>query len=215
VNENLEPAKNSSHTDEYVYILGNNIYINLTNKCTNKCDFCVRGAGVEDWYLNGANLWLSQEPTANDVIEALQKNNFKRYDSVVFCGYGEPLIRLETCIGIAKWLKKNGAKSVRVNTNGQANLIHNRDVSAELVGLFDCISISLNASNSADYQAVCHCCYGEVGFDSMLNFAQKCVDKGLRVVMSVVDILPKDEIIKCGEIVLKIGAEFKVRELIK
>ena len=43
------------------YVYDNKIYLNLTNKCSNNCEFCIRhtGDGVLDYYL-----WLDKEPTA-------------------------------------------------------------------------------------------------------------------------------------------------------
>ena len=52
------------------YVYDNKIYLNLTNKCSNNCEFCIRhtGDGVLDYYL-----WLDKEPTADEVIEDLKK----------------------------------------------------------------------------------------------------------------------------------------------
>ena len=60
------------HRDNvYVYELNNNLYINLTNKCTSNCEFCVRnqkdGIGEDV-------LWLKKEPDTADIME--QFNNF-------------------------------------------------------------------------------------------------------------------------------------------
>jgi TatD family-associated radical SAM protein len=107
-------------TNTYVYKLENSLYVNLTNKCSNACDFCVRNTdtGIGDY-----DLWLETEPTASQVIQQIADP--KQYNEIVFCGYGEPTIKLDELLEIAAWVKVNGGK-VRINTNGQANLIHGK-----------------------------------------------------------------------------------------
>lgn len=195
--------------DIYVYTHAGALYINLTNRCTNDCVFCVRSR-MEG--IDGTNLWLDKEPTAAEVIEELK--GMESYDEVVFCGYGEPLIKLDEIIEIAKYLKQAGKKT-RINTNGHANAFHQKDVPALLKGLIDKVSISLNATDAAKYQKICRSVYQEDGFAHMLDFARGCVQQGIRTVLSVVDIIGEEEIEKARKIAADIGAEFKVRQFIK
>ncbi len=193
--------------DTYTYRIGEDIYINLTNRCTNDCTFCVRrkGDGV-----SGYHLWMEQEPTAQQVIELLgaeQRN-------VVFCGFGEPTIKLDELKEIAQFVKSYGGK-VRLNTNGHANAIHGRNVAQELRGLVDVVSISLNEATAQKYERVVHSEYGEQGYDHMLEFARACVKEGIRVVLSVVDVISAEDIEACRKIAQKIGAEFRVRHYIQ
>ncbi|NLY61442.1 MAG: radical SAM protein [Clostridiales bacterium] len=192
--------------DTFVYKLGDALYINLTNQCTNACDFCIRkgSQGMGEY-----NLWLKMEPTAQQVIEQL--GDVKEYSEIVFCGFGEPTIKLNELIEIAKKVKADGGK-VRINTNGHANLYHGRNVVPELAGLVDVMSISLNASNAEEYQKICRSRYGLEAFNGMLDFARACIGVIPEVVLSVVDVLPPEDIEKCRQIAEGIGAKFRVRE---
>lgn len=192
-----------------VYEIDGNIYINLTNKCSNACAFCVRN--TSDFY-SGYGLWLKKEPTVEEVIDALKEKS--DYKDFVFCGYGEPLYRLDAIVEIGKYLKSLG-KNVRLNTNGQADLIVGGNVAERLVGAVDTVSISLNEVNAEEYQRICRCVYGEEGYHSMLRFAKQCVDAGLRVKLSIVDVLGEEKKAKAKEIADNIGAELRIRELIK
>lgn len=190
----------------FVYKLGDALYINLTNQCTNACDFCIRigSEGMEDY-----KLWLKSEPIAQQVID--QIGDARKYSEIVFCGFGEPTIKLDELIQIAKKVKADGG-NVRINTNGHANLYHGRNVVPELVGLVDVMSISLNAPTAEEYQKVCRSGYGLKAFDGMLDFAGKCVGVIPEVVLSVVDVLSPGDIEKCRKIAQEVGAKFRVRE---
>ena len=107
--------------DTYVYQVGGKNYINLTNRCNNACDFCIRQNKVG---IPGFSLWLEKEPEAGEVIAQLDAAG--RGD-VVFCGYGEPTLRLDVLKEVAAYVKSYGGK-VRVNTNGLANREYGRDV---------------------------------------------------------------------------------------
>lgn len=190
------------------YIYGNKIYINLTNECSNRCNFCIRNNndGVDDYYL-----WLDKNPTADEVIKDLKKYDFTKYSEAVFCGFGEPLYALDALLKVAEYLKANNIKT-RLNTNGQASLIIGDGVAEKIKGKIDTVSISLNASDAKKYNEVCNCCFGEAGYDSLLKFASDCVNQKMRVIFSVVDTIGIDEIEKCRRIAEKIGVEYRVRE---
>lgn len=207
------------------YELGSKLYINLTNRCSNSCDFCLRTAKAnsfthEEWQsdrdLGGveSELWLDREPSVEEIIESLESRNLYTYEEIVFCGFGEPTERIDECIEVAKWLKTKNLK-VRLNTNGQANLIHGRDVTPQMEGLFDVVSISLNNKNAKEYQQVCHSEFGEKAFDELISFGAKCVKLGMEVVFSVVDLLPDEDIEQCGKIAERNGAKLRVREYIE
>lgn len=207
------------------YELGDKLYINLTNRCSNACDFCLRTAKANElthneWKsdrdLGGveSELWLDREPTVEEVIESLKSRQLEKYEEIVFCGFGEPTERIDECIEIARWLKAKNLK-IRLNTNGQANLIHGRDVTPEMKGLFDVVSISLNNKNAKEYQQVCHSEFGEKAFGELISFGEKCVKLGIETVFSVVDLLPTDDIEQCRIIAESIGAKLRVREYIE
>lgn len=112
-----------------VYHVYNNLYINLTNKCPCACTFCIRQ--LKDSMDDSGALWLEHEPEAEEVIEALQKEDLSKYNEIVFCGFGEPTERLEVLLKVAEYIKKNHKNSVRINTNGLGNLIHGRSIEKE------------------------------------------------------------------------------------
>lgn len=207
------------------YILGNKIYINLTNRCSNSCDFCIRTAQAnglthEQWKsdkdLGGvkSELWLEREPTTDEVIKSLSEYNLSDFEEVVFCGFGEPTERFDDCVTIAKWLKEKNVK-VRINTNGQANLINKRDVTSEMQGLFDVVSISLNCKNAEEYQNECHSEFGLKSYEELLSFGKKCSRLGIETIFSVVDILPPSDIEVCKKIAEENGGKLRVRKFVK
>lgn len=185
------------------------LYINMTNRCTNKCKFCIRFTPSG---MDGIDLWLEHEPSVTEIISALITAEFTRYDEIIFCGYGEPLLRADEVIETAKFLRKNTDAKIRINTNGHANIAAGRDITPELAGLVDVISISLNAKNAREYNEICVCDYGEAGFDAMLDFAQKAKKYVPRVVLSVVDTISDGDIEECRKIAEEIGVEYRVRE---
>ncbi len=196
------------------YELGNSLYVNITNRCSNACNFCVR---LEHDGVNGKdNLWLDREPTIDEIKADFETRELGKYNAVVFCGYGEPMERADVVIEIAKWLKaKMPELPIRINTNGHANLIYKRDITPELCGIIDCISISLNAENAQKYQDVCNSEFGEAAFPGLLDFARRAKKFVPEVVFTVVDIMPKDEIDACRKIADDCGVSFRVREYIE
>ncbi len=194
----------------FVYGIGKSLYINLTNRCTNRCDFCLRreGDGVGGYYL-----WLDREPDAQDVLDLIPDPSV--WQEIVFCGYGEPMLRLDTLLAIASALRKRdpGCR-IRINTNGQANLYYGGNVVPRLKGWIDTVSISLNAPDAQSYQKMCHSDFGAKAFDGMLDFTRECVKLLPEVILSVVDVLSPEEIEKCRKIARDTGAEFRVREFI-
>jgi len=191
-----------------LYEYGGGLYINLTNACTNKCKFCIRDfSGIA-----GYDLWLNHNPSADEVIGELKKVDLSKYDEVVYCGYGEPMIRLDELIKSADYIKSVSGLKIRLNTNGQANLIHKRDVTPELKGRIDTISISLNGRDEAQYNDIC---LPELdgAFEAMLEFTKKVKAYVPKVVMSVVDTyINDDDIEACSKIAENLGVEFRVRK---
>ena len=170
--------------NNYVYEVGNNLYINVTNQCSNDCFFCIRN-GHDD--MNGTNLWLDKEPNFNDVLAQLP-DDLSKYGEVVFCGFGEPTYKIDLLSELGKYFKSKGM-TTRLNTNGQANLIFGDDVAEKLVGAVDKVNVSLNASNAKEYPRICKSVFGEDSFEAMLEFAHQCQDLGMDVNLSVVDII--------------------------
>ncbi|SVB52534.1 uncharacterized protein METZ01_LOCUS205388, partial [marine metagenome] len=130
------------------YQIRNSLYLNLTTRCTADCSFCSR---LTRPVVQGYNLKLDREPTAEEVWNSI--DDCKKYDEIVFCGYGEPTLRLDTIKKVSKKIKEAGGK-VRLNTNGHGNVINKRNILPELKGLVDSISISLNADTAEGYDRV-------------------------------------------------------------
>lgn len=194
------------------YEVGNGLYINVTNQCTNACDFCVR-TEKDNYY---GDLWLKNEPTKEEILEDVKKRDLSKYDEIVFCGYGEPTMRLHDVIYVAKEIRKFTDLPRRINTNGQANLIYGEDVTPLFKDAFETVSISLNAPSAKQYQAICHSVFGEAAFEGIIDFASKVKHYVKDVVFSVVDeSITSEDIEKCKEIADKAGVRLKVRKMIK
>ena len=194
------------------YQVKNSIYVNLTNRCPCSCTFCLRnnGAGV----YGSDSLWLEREPTLEETIESLGQWDYTRFREVVFCGYGEPTERLDVLLAAAEHLKaRDPSLRVRVNTNGLSDLINGKPTAPLFVGKVDCLSISLNTDDPAEYLTLCRPRFGEAAYPAMLNFAKEAAALLPSVVMTVVGepitSLEKQE--RCRKIAEGVGARLRVR----
>lgn len=196
-----------------VYELEKKIYINLTNRCTNDCIFCLR-KDKDD--VCGQQLWLDTEDfTSDDVIEQLK--NFELSSEVIFCGYGEPLLKFEILRQVAKYIKENYPEiKIRVNTNGHANYVYKNNVVSELVGLVDEFSVSLNGESSEVYDELSQPKF-DGAYEEVKKFIKCSSDAGIKTVASIVDGYKgrRLNIEKCREIANELGAELRVREWIQ
>jgi TatD DNase family protein len=186
------------------YEIRDSLYLNITNRCTNDCDFCVRN---QTEFVKGHNLWLEKEPTVEEVLSAA--GNIEKYKEIVFCGYGEPMLRLDVIKAVAAELKKKGAK-VRVVTNGHGNLINGAQMVKELAGLVDRVSVSLNAHTGEAYDAICSPQFGAGSYKAVLDFIKECVASNIEVEVTCLD-LPGVDTKKCEEIAKNAGGEFRLR----
>lgn len=189
------------------YVYNNKIYLNLTNRCPNNCSFCIRTIDSAVGY----DLWLTKEPSAQEILDAVA--NLQISDEIIFCGYGEPLLRPDVVIEVAKELKKKYNSKIRINTNGLAEQYLGYEFVPKLKGLVDIMSISLNADNSELYNKLCAPSTGINSFSYMLAFAKKCTEYVPRVVLSVVA-LPEIDLEKCKIIAQDVGAELRIRKQI-
>ncbi len=192
-----------------VYTVGNGLYLNITNQCPCRCEFCIRGRA--DAVGSADSLWLQKEPELAEILREIDGSNVAAYDEVVFCGYGEPLSRLDEVLAICDHIKSKWNIPIRINTNGLADLIHNKPTLDLLAGRIDGISISLNAPDSGRYMELCHPVFKEKAYPAILAFAAAAKDKIPNVAMSVVDSISKDEIEACRKIAKEIGVDFRVR----
>ncbi len=192
---------------EIVYKIRNSLYVNLTNDCTNDCSFCARS---RSFVVKGHNLKLDNEPSVDDVIKLI--GDPSKYDEVVFCGYGEPLIKLKNVIEIAKYVKQKGGK-VRINTNGQGNMIHKRNILPSLKGIVDMISISLNAESEEKYDKFCHSIFGKEAYNGVKSFILRAKEVIPCVTVTVVD-MPGIDVLACEKIAHQtLGVGFRARKL--
>ena len=195
---------------EILYKVHNNLYVNLTNQCPCACTFCLRQ--TRDRIGESDRLWLDHEPSFDEVVEAFGKFDVSQFDEVVFCGFGEPTMAFPMLKKVAKYVKDTFDKPVRVNTNGLGNLIWERDITPELKGLVDTISISLNTPNAEKYHELVRSKFGEQSFDAMLTFAKNATQYVPNVVLSTVDTtLTKEEEAECQKICDRIGATYRIR----
>lgn len=197
------------------YILDGKIYLNLTNRCTNDCIFCLRNDKAD---VVGQTLWLDNEnSTAQDVIEQFD-NVYSSTPSkeAVFCGYGEPMLKFNVLKEVASYIKKNYPNiKIRVNTNGHANFVYKKNVVPELKGLVDEFSVSLNGATKEEYDKYSQPKFEEA-YNEMKNFIKACADENISVVASVVDGYKGEhlDLKKCEQIASDLGAKFRVREWI-
>ncbi len=190
----------------YTYPLGKSLYINVTNRCNADCTFCKRKTFP---FISGYNLGMkkSEEPSSEVYIKEI--GDPKKYDEIVFCGYGEPTIRWEIVKEVAAFVKAKGGNT-RLNTNGHGNLINHRDITPEMKNLIDVVSISFNTFDSKQYAELMR--LDEKHFFEMINFAKLSKPYVKKVVMSVVTI-DEVEIERARKVVEEeIGAEFRIRE---
>lgn len=192
------------------YKVGTGLYLNITNKCSMDCVFCIRRnmKGVGD----AESLWLDSDPPIEDILGAISQRNLFDYSEIVFCGYGEPTARLADLLFICRWLKKDPeVPKIRLNTNGHASMIAGRDVAPEFYGLIDAVSISLNAATAENYVRLCRPKQGPEAYDAMLEFASRIKIYVPDTSFSVVDLIGEREIESCRKIADSIGIPLRVR----
>jgi len=194
------------------------LYVNLTNKCNCNCEFCLRHGKAQGSIYTEDSLWLEREPTKEEALDSFLNREVCSYREIVFCGYGEPTYRIDTILWLVDELKKrfkDRLPPVRINTNGHANLIHGRNVCPELAGRIHTLSISLNSTNAADYNALCHPVQGESAYQAMLDFAQEAARYVSEVIFTIVDKDKSEEEIElCRKIAADRGVRLRIRSFI-
>lgn len=189
------------------YQIRDSLYLNITNRCTNRCTFCVR---QQSDYVKGHNLKLSAEPACHEIISAM--GDISKYKEIVFCGYGEPTLRLGAIKKVASYIKEKGG-NVRLTTNGEANLISGRNIVPELKGLVDRVSVSLNAPRADEFNKLCEPVFGENTHDAILSFIKECREQGIGVEITCLDMIGEEAVAGCRAIARNLGARFRLRRL--
>lgn len=185
------------------------IYVNLTNRCPCACTFCLRQTKE---MTESNTLWLKEEPTVQQVIEEFSQYDLSEVSEVIFCGFGEPIERVDDLLEIAKILKQRRKDlPIRINTNGLGNLMYQKDITPQFKGIIDTISISLNAPDEQEYLDLTRSRFGIQSYQAMLDFAVKCKDYVPNVVLTVVDIIGEEKIKKCQKICDDLNLTLRVR----
>lgn len=203
--KNLFTIGKQTDKGEIAYVIRNSLYLNITNKCTNKCSFCMRDTYP---YVKGHYLKLEKEPSIEELLDAI--GDPSGYDEVVFCGFAEPTERLDALITIATFLKKRGV-CVRLDTNGLGDLINGRPICSELEGLIDHICISLNSNRKDQYVEICKPRFGEKSYPALLSFIKDAKKFIPNVLVSVVSV-PEVDVEECRKIANDLGVSFRVRK---
>jgi len=194
-----------------VYWLGENLYLNITNKCSNRCYFCIKN------FTNGIagfNLKLNHEPASAEVIRQLANYiNQKHWKEIVFCGFGEPTANLDCLLEVARWISRYHTVPIRVDTNGHGYLLNpKREVIKEMqdAGVSK-ISVSLNAANKENYNEICKPIF-ENAFEETLKFIKKA-KKYFKVEVTAVKIpeLNIEEFMKLAD---SLGVSVRLRSYI-
>ncbi|AKL97440.1 TatD family nuclease-associated radical SAM protein [Endomicrobium proavitum] len=187
------------------YVFGNNLYLNITNRCMMACPYCIKHKWANNFH--GNDLKLQKEPSAQDIIKNI--GDPKKYGEIIFCGYGDALVKPNIVKEVSKWVKDNGGK-VRINTAGLANRYHQKNILPQLKGLADAVSISLNGTNPKEHNELNRPAFGEESFDEIIKFAKEAKEYIPQVVITAVE-LPGLDVSKVEKIAKDAGVEFRVR----
>ena len=196
------------------YIVEDKLYVNVTNRCSNRCEFCIRNNG-EGAY-GSDSLWLEREPTREEILDSIFHHDITAFPELVFCGYGEPTYRLDDIVFVAKKVKdRYPSMKIRINTNGHSDLINGRDTAPDFDGAFDVVSISLNTPSAKKYDEICYSKFGEKSHDALIKFAENVKNYVQNVQFSVVkETLSAEEIEECKDISRRVGVTLRVRDYI-
>ncbi len=192
-----------------LYVYNDQVYANITNKCDCACTFCIRSQ--KDGIGDAETLWHKVDPTLEDIYVAIDAFDFTGYREFVFCGYGEPTCALDNLLASARYVKDKTGLPIRVNSNGLGNLYHKRDIIPELAEVVDSVSISLNAPNAEEYEKVTRPSFPNA-YTAMLDFAEECGRLMKHTQLSIVDVLPAEDIAACQKIADERGVHLKVRK---
>ena len=194
------------------YVVDGALYVNVTNRCTNACEFCIRNNG--DGAYGSDSLWLLREPTEDEILASVFSWDLSEFSEIVFCGYGEPSIRLDTVVSVAKKIKEKYPIKVRINTNGHSSLYHGYDTAPRYLGAFDCVSVSLNTPSAERYTEICNPDF-DGAYEAMLDFTREVGKYVPEVILSVVrDFITEGELDECKRIADSLGVRLKVRDYI-
>ena len=193
-----------------VYDYFGGLYINLTNKCPNACEFCIRN--FTNSLGDADSLVLKEDPSVEEVKKELERWDVSRYDEVVFCGYGEPTERLPELLDLARHIKAKYGKQIRINTNGLADLIWGRPTAPDLKGVIDAVSVSMNEADAQKYYDLCHPRFGLKSYDAVIKYIEDVREYVPYVAVSVVTgAISRESVAICQAKARELGVAFKMR----
>jgi TatD family-associated radical SAM protein len=196
-----------AHQDVIGYTLHGNRYLNITSRCNLRCAFCPKFNG--SWSVHDYQLRLYREPPVDEIMTAV--GDPRDYHEIVFCGFGEPTLRLYDLLEVGRQLRHRGA-FVRLNTDGLANVVYGRDVTPDLEDNLDALSISMNAQDEVTYNRHCRPPWPGA-YPAMLDFAKRARDFVPQVTLTAIDGLPGVDIAACEKIAVGLGVGFRRRVL--
>ncbi len=194
---------------DILYTYKNQVYANITNRCDCSCTFCVRS--LKDAVGEADTLWHQTEPTLAEILSAIDAFDFTGYSELVYCGYGEPTCALDNLLASAAYVKEKHHLSIRLNTNGLGNLYHNQNIIPALAEVIDSVSISLNAPTAEKYNAVTRPQFADA-YPALLEFSSLAKKAFRHTQLSIVDVLPDDEITACQKLADDMGIWLKIRK---
>jgi len=196
-----------SSLQQIAYPIRNSLYLSINDRCTLVCDFCPKTHG--DYQVQGYDLEMNHRPGVEEILRNIPE--LEPYDEIVFCGYGEPTLRLKTLISVAHELKHKGMQ-IRLNTDGLGNLVHKRNILPDLSGVIDRVSISMNAQNEEVYNR--HCQPQLAGsYQAMLEFVRQAPGYINDVTVTAINGLAGVDIELCRQLAEEMGVKFREREL--
>ena len=191
-----------------VYEVGNNLYVNLTNKCPCSCTFCIRNN--RDGAYGSDSLWLEHDPSDQEIIQALKEHNFKNYKEIVFCGYGEPTERLDCLTAAASFIKKNDGPPTKPEEKTAYQMYY--DFNEKISKITSHRILAINRGEKEEYLKVTRPSFGDKSFEAMQRFAIDCKKYVKTVIFTVVDVIGSEEITAAQEIADKLGIPLRVRK---
>ncbi|GAB6043244.1 TatD family nuclease-associated radical SAM protein [Endothiovibrio diazotrophicus] len=195
-------------TQTIAYVIRDSLYLNITDRCTLACAFCPKTQGIK--VVHDFDLTLDHRPEVAEIIAAI--GDPARYRQVVFCGFGEPTLRLKVLLEVTRWIKARGGR-VRINTDGLGSLANKRNILPELhdAGV-DALSVSLNGQDAAVYDR--HCVPALAGsFQAVLDFLREAPSYIEEVTATAIDGLEGVDIAACERLATDLGVHFRARHL--
>lgn len=180
-------------------------YLNITNRCTLRCTFCPKFQG--SWTVDGHDLRLPSEPSVDEIAAAA--GELGSCDEIVFGGLGEPTLRLYDMKAAALRLHGRGPR-IRVQTDGLANLVYGRDVTPDLEGGIDALSVALNAQDEPTYNRYCRPMLPGA-FSAMLDFVARAREFVPDITLTAIPDLDGVDPAACERVARGLGVKFSPR----